>query len=118
MSYTKTPWGREIPYTSPITGKSTTLYNISVLAEALGRTRQTIRKWEIDGIIPPTPFKQNGKRLYAKEHIDVMVECAEKAKIGTAKAYTYLRFSEFVYPKFQAVNDMFFKKEKKNEAEE
>ena len=79
--YERTPWGKEIPYTSPITGRSTTLYNIGVVAEAIGRTSQTIRKWEVGGVIPPTPFRQKGKRLYSKEHIDVIVKCAEQAKI-------------------------------------
>ena len=45
------PWGKAIPYTSP-TGKETVLYGIGMLAEALGRKPQTIRKWEISGIIP------------------------------------------------------------------
>ena len=111
MSYEKTPWGREIPYTSPITGRSTTLYNIGVVAEAIGRTSQTIRKWEVGGILPPTPFKQKGKRLYSKEHIDVIVECAEKIRIkqGSSSA-VYTEFSKKLYKEFAKVNDLFFKK--------
>ena len=41
MSYEKTPWGREIEYTSPRTGRKTTLYNIGVVAEAIGRNPET-----------------------------------------------------------------------------
>lgn len=108
--YEKQPWGREIPYTSPITGRSTTLYNIGVAAEAIGRTTQTVRKWEISGVIPPTPFKQKGKRLYSKEHIDVMVECAERYKIAQGSR-NYSSFSHRLYKEFQKVNDLFFKKD-------
>lgn len=108
MSYSKTPWGKEIPYTSP-TGKSTTLYNIGTLAEALGRTSQTVRKWEIAGIIPPTPFKQKGKRLYCKEHIDAIVGCAEKCKITQGSTISQTSFSKRVYEEFDKIYDSFFK---------
>ena len=110
MSYDKTPWGKEIPYTSP-SGVETKLYNIGVVAEAIGRTSQTIRKWEVAGIIPPTPFKQNGKRLYSKEHIDAIVKCAEKTKIMQGSKLSQTMFSSKLYEEFQRVNDLFFKKE-------
>lgn len=109
--YEKTPWGREIPYTSPITGRKTTLYNIGVVAEAIGRTSQTIRKWEVGGVIPPTPFKQKGKRLYSKEHIDVIVKCAESSHIMQGSQVSQTAFSKKLYREFQKVNDLFFKKE-------
>lgn len=109
--YEKTPWGREIPYTSPITGRSTILYNIGVVAEAIGRTSQTIRKWEVGGVIPPTPFKQKGKRLYSKEHIDAIVKCAESSHILQGSKVSQTAFSKKLYREFQKVNDLFFKKE-------
>lgn len=117
MSYEKTPWGRAIPYTSPITGKETTLYNIATVAAALGRSAQTVRKWEVGGIIPPTPFKQNGRRLYSKEHIDVLVNSAERAKLKNGIAIAHTNFSKWVYKGFQEVNDMFFKKEESENVE-
>ena len=109
--YEKTPWGREIPYTSPITGRTTTLYNIGVVAEAIGRTSQTIRKWEVGGVIPPTPFKQKGKRLYSKEHIDVIVKCAESSRIMQGSQVSQTAFSKKLYREFAKVNGLFFKKE-------
>lgn len=115
MSYEKTPWGREIPYTSPITGRKTVLYNIGVVAEAIGRTSQTIRKWEVGGVIPPTPFKQKGKRLYSKEHIDCIVRCAESSKIMQGSQVSQTSFSQKLYKEFQKVNDLFFKKEGEDE---
>ena len=112
--YERTPWGKEIPYTSPITGRSTTLYNIGVVAEAIGRTSQTIRKWEVGGVIPPTPFRQKGKRLYSKEHIDAIVKCAEKAKIMQGSKTSKTTFSNNLYKEFQKVNDLFFKEVKED----
>ena len=105
--FEKQPWGRAIPYTSP-TGKKTTLYNISVLAEAIGRTPQTIRKWEIGGIIPKTPFNANGKRLYSQEHIEAIVKCAETSHIMMGSKISQTNFTEKVYREFKRINDEFF----------
>lgn len=113
--YEKTPWGREISYTSPVTGRKTTLYNIGVVAEAIGRTSQTIRKWEVGGVIPPTPFKQKGKRLYSKEHIDVIVKCAESSHIIQGSKVSQTAFSQKLYREFQKVNDLFFKNDTQEE---
>ena len=107
----KMPWGRVIPYTSP-TGKTTTLYNIGMIADAIGRTPQTIRKWEISGIIPPTPFKQGNKRLYAKEQVDALVNNVEKYHV-TMGVRISKAFSKSVYDDFQKINDYFFKEDKK-----
>lgn len=114
MAYDKQPWGRAIPYKSPITGRETTLYNIGVLAEALGRKSDTIRKWEISGQLPPTPFRQDGKRLYSKEHIDAVVACAERAKLKNGVSTSSTSFTKWVYEEFQKVNDLFFKEDKSN----
>lgn len=38
-------------------GVVVTLYPISTLAEELGRTSQTIRKWEVAGVLPRPIFK-------------------------------------------------------------
>lgn len=115
MSYDKTAWGRAIPYTSP-TGVETTLFNIGTVAEAIGRTSQTIRKWEVAGVIPETPFKQSGRRLYSKEHIDAIVDCAEKAHLAPGKNISTTNFSNRLYKEFQRINDLFFKEEKEDES--
>lgn len=112
----KTPWGRAIPYTSP-TGKETTLYNIGVLAEAIGRTPSTVRKWEVSGVIPPTPFKTVNRRLYSTEHIDALVRCVEKYHV-TMGVQLPVAFSKAVYREFQKINDYFFKEENENGIEE
>ena len=45
-------------------GKKVELFPVGVLATAVGRTSQAIRKWEVAGIIPPSFFKdKSGKRL-------------------------------------------------------
>lgn len=115
--YEKTPWGRAIPYTSP-TGVETTLYNISTAADAIGRTAQTLRKWEIAGILPPTPFTVNNRRMYSTEHINAIVECAEKAKLKNGKAIKDTSFSKRLYKRFAELNKLFFGIEEKEEKED
>ena len=109
--YEKVPWGKKVSYKSPITGRETTLYSIATLAEALGRTSQTVRKWEVAGIIPQTPFRVSGKRMYTEEHIDAIVECAEKAKLSSGNNISNTNFSKNLYKEFERINDLFFKKE-------
>jgi hypothetical protein len=109
--YDKLPWGRKVSYTSPVTGRKTYLYNIGVLAQALGRTPQTIRRWEVAGVIPETPFKMNGKRLYSTEHINAIVKCAESSHITMGSPISQTAFTKKVYREFQRVNDLFFKKQ-------
>lgn len=101
-------WDREVPYTNEKTGFSTTLYNINVVANALGRTSQTIRKWEIAGVIPKTPFKSEGRRLYAKEQIEILVECAEKAHISTGKKISQTTFTANVDKKWKELFNKIF----------
>lgn len=111
MEFDKTPWGKKIPYKSPITGRETYLYNLAVLATALGRTSQTVRKWEVSGLIPPTPFRLHNRRMYTQEHIEAIVRCAEKAHLTTGVSYSRTSFSKWVHEEFQKVNDLFFKEE-------
>lgn len=89
-------WDRKVPYKNESTGFETTLYGINVVATQLGRTSQTIRKWEIAGVIPKTPFKINGRRLYCKEQIDILIACAEKARISTGKSISSTSFTSNV----------------------
>lgn len=106
-NYNMIPWGRIVPYVSP-TGIKTTLYSIGTVADALGRTRQTIRKWEVGGIIPPTPFKINGNRMYSTEHIDVLVECAENAHLKNGSPISQTTFTKDAYEGFEKLNKKFF----------
>ena len=79
-----------------IKGKKMTLYPISYVAESIeeelgeARTTQTIRKWEMAGIIPPAKFRVGGKRLYHQDQVDVICECAKEVGIrqGVSLAMT------------------------------
>lgn len=105
--YERTKWGKEIPYTSP-TGCETYLYNIATVGSALGRTSQTVRKWEIGGVIPKTPFTKNGQRLYSKEHIDALILAAEKAHLMQGSRVTKTYFSRYAFEEFEKVHTKLF----------
>lgn len=111
--YQKKSWGKAVPYTSP-TGRETMLYNIATAAEAIGRTSQTLRKWEVGGIIPMTPFKMHGRRMYSTEHIDALVECAEKSHIRPGTRIQDTAFSSNMYKRYEEIYNLFFKENKED----
>lgn len=95
-----------------INGEVVELYYINELAYALGRTPQTIRKWEIAGVIPKTPFKDaHGRRLYTKEHIEAIVKIAEECGIKQGYSIANTSFSSKVHRVFTEINNKYLKKE-------
>lgn len=68
--------------TVTVKGVEVQLFYINTLGEALGRTAQTIRKWEISGILPDCLFRDKmNRRMYSQEQIDAIVACAEKSNV-------------------------------------
>ena len=79
-------------------GEVIELFYIGTLANALGRTTNTIRKWEIAGVIPDPCFQDaNGRRLYSQEQIDAIVRCAERAKIKQGLSIANTSFSQWCH---------------------
>ena len=115
--YEKSSWGKAVPYTSP-TGVQTTLYNIATAAEAIGRTPQTLRKWEVGGIIPLTPFKLHGRRMYSTEHIDALVECAEQSHIRPGVRIQDTAFSAHMFKWYEKIYNRFFVENTESEVKE
>lgn len=85
------------PYVAVLNGVSTEFFPIGVLAAALERKPVTIRSWEDKGIIPLSRYRMpvrggdripgkavNGRRLYTRSQIDVIVSAAEKTGVMTA----------------------------------
>lgn len=86
-------------------GQELTLYYINAMCEATGRKAQTLRKWELAGIIPKTPFRdKTNKRLYLQEHIDAIVECIESCKLVQGKNIADTNFKKKVYKRFNDIN--------------
>ena len=99
---------KPIDWTSP-TGVETKLYPIGVLAYNLGRSTQTVRKWEVSGVIPATPFKNSrGQRLYSHEMIDEVVKNAFDCHISQGSAMLGKPFANRNYKAFQKLNEKYF----------
>lgn len=85
---------KKVVYNFP-NGKTMDLYYIGTLAANLGRATDTLRKWEIAGILPDTCFKdQKGCRLYSEEQIDAIVNAAVKSKIAQGKPISQTSFAK------------------------
>ena len=58
------------------------MYTIGELAQRLDRQRQTLRKWEKQGIIPQAIYRSGAdRRLYTRNQIEAIVECVLKYQI-------------------------------------
>lgn len=91
-----------------IKGREVRLYYINRLAEELGRTPQTIRKWEVSGILPRPIFRdKSGKRMYSEEQIKVIVDCAERSNVRIGYSIANTNFSVRVYEALERVNKQY-----------
>ena len=91
-----------------INGEEVNLFYIERLASELGRTPQTIRKWEVSGILPKPIFKdKNNRRLYSQEQIDAIVECAEKSNVRQGYSVANTNFSVRVFKALNEINNRY-----------
>lgn len=86
-----------------INGKEYEVFQIGVLARNLGRSTQTVRKWERDGIIPIALRDPTGRRVYLKEHIDAIVRCANECKLRPGDSLRESGFPEKVEEAFEHI---------------
>lgn len=94
--------------TLTINGEEIELFYIERLATELGRTPQTIRKWEVSGILPKPIFKdKQGRRLYTQEQINAIVECAEKSNVRIGYSIANTNFSPRVYKALNEINQKY-----------
>lgn len=89
-------------------GEEVELFYIDRLATELGRTPQTVRKWEVSGILPKPIFKDKlGRRLYSQEQIDAIVECAERSNVRIGYSIANTNFSVRVHEALQKINNKY-----------
>lgn len=94
--------------TVTINGEELELFYVDRLASELGRTPQTIRKWEVSGILPKPIFKdKNNRRLYSQEQIDAIVECAEKSNVRQGYSVANTNFSVRVFKALNEINNRY-----------
>jgi hypothetical protein len=97
-----------------VNGEDIELFYISTLAEALGRTPQTIRKWEVAGILPDCLFRDKlGRRMYSADQIKAIVEIAEKSHVRQGYSVANTNFSPRVFEALAELNKKYIPKEEK-----
>ena len=91
-----------------LNGEEIELFYIERLASELGRTPQTIRKWEVSGILPKPIFRdKQGRRLYTQEQIDTIVACAEQSNVRQGYSVANTNFSNRVFKAFAELNNKY-----------
>lgn len=91
----------ERPVIKPVRGKEVELFTIGAVCQALGRPHVTIRHWTRKGYIPLAPFRMperngiEGRRLYAREHIESLVRCAQKHGLLDAPRIDWSKHTDF-----------------------
>ena len=94
---------KPIRYKLP-TGEIIPLYSIGVLAQRLSREPQVIKKWELSGALPKTPFKTKGKfRLYTQDQIDLIAEYAEACNLRNGMSIKASGFTEAIKNEYNTI---------------
>lgn len=104
------PVSKSIMYTLPLSGRQIELFYINTLAEEVGRSPCSIRKWEISGIIPDPLFRDKSqRRLYSREQIDTIVQCAFDAHIQQGAPIANTSFKSKVHKRMAKLNTDYLK---------
>ena len=108
-------WKEEINMTKPrvytINNVELEMFTIGELAQRLDRQRQTLRKWEKQGLIPQAIYRSKaGRRLYTKNQIEAIVDCVVKFKIKQGQPIPK-EFKDEVYQAFELASKKDFETE-------
>lgn len=91
-------------------GRTVDLYSIGELAFRIGRTTDTVRKWEIAGIIPATCFHNKyGCRLYTLEQINMIVDTATECRISRGRCIATSGFPEKLARRMKPLIDSYLR---------
>lgn len=93
------------------------LYPIAKLSQALTdadipRDTQTIRKWEVKGVVPKAIFRSGQKRLFSKEQIECIVRVAVECNIKRGSSIQNTEFIQRVWEELDKINTNYITKMK------
>lgn len=92
------------PKAYAVQGKLMTLYSIGELASAIMRDTNTVRKWELYGLIPRARFRdKHGRRLYAREEIEALVKIVAEENPRTGVPFKMTRLKERVQSAWEQI---------------
>lgn len=83
-------WARRGRWLRRPNGERVEVHPIGALAEALGKSSFTIRRWERDGVLPPTPLVLEvaggpPRRLYSTQQIEGIAAVADEEGVAHRK---------------------------------
>lgn len=84
------------------------LHTIGYVAQKVGRSTLTLRRWERLSIIPSPVFKsKTGRRLYTNEEIDLLGRLIEELGLRRGLNILETRFHELVTTGFNRIRKTF-----------
>lgn len=95
-----------------VKGEKVKLYPIRRLTHELARvgikrSTQTIRKWELKGVMPKCIFREQGNRMYTKEQIQVIVRVALECNIKKGLDIASTDFPEKIWQELNQINEKY-----------
>lgn len=69
-------------------------YKIGEFAKLIGRSPQTLRNWDKNGILKPAILTEDGRKLYSKEQLDSFLNQNNKLIIGYCRVNAYNQSDE------------------------
>lgn len=75
--------GRSLKKTFMVNGRLVTVVTISGLAQILGKSRNTILRYEKTGVFPPAIFMLNGYRYYPEAMARKLVDVVTRLPLNT-----------------------------------
>jgi len=83
-------WARHPQHLRRPNGQLEEFHYIGALAEALGKSPCSVRRYERESVLPPTPFRHRvcggpARRLYLRDQIEGIVQIAEEEGIAHGK---------------------------------
>jgi len=64
-----------------IEGRENTFYRVGEVAKLIGKSVDTLKRWEKQGILPETPYRFHTYRLYSIPQVKSIIEWHEKTMI-------------------------------------
>jgi len=85
------------------------LFPIAKVSQALTdadipRDTQTLRKWELKGVLPKAIFRKGQKRLYSMEQIKCIVRIAKECNIKRGLSIEQTNFIQRVWEELSNIN--------------
>lgn len=88
-----------------VNGKATEAYAIGDVAKMIGRKAQTIRKWELQGFLPPAHRDAVGRRGYTRRQVDAIVRLVRECGVQPGRNMFDTGFPDRIREEFEKIEE-------------